>query len=442
MMLHYKAIEIFTSEEARCNNKPVADAVLDAVRSLKIAARCTITRSIGGCYESGEVATSRLEVLSYNLPLRIYIVVPATTCEEVLNRLDPLVCDGIVVLHDLAVVSHKTTTTFFPRQLTVRDVMTPQPVDIKVDSTLDVAATLLLSSIFTGLPVVDDRRRPVGVVTQGDLISKGGLPLRLGLLAATGQDDREAVLADLHRKQVRDIMTQPAITIGEEQPLTEAVELMLAKRLKRLPVVNKGGFLTGMLSRLDIFQTVMREAPDWQAFRAQKIEVGNLRTVGDILRRDTRTVSAETPLDQVIRIIDGNDIQCVAVVDAENGLIGMIADSDLLRFFKPGPEGLRALFNRIAHPFSPDLAQRLADTTAGEVMRTELPTVDEHMLIEEAIGLMTTMQLKRLPVIDDQRRFKGMISRDSLLRTGYGGAEAARGQNGSKVEASAPFPGQ
>jgi len=40
------------------------------------------------------------------------------------------------------------------------------------------AARLLLSSIFTGLPVVDTQGRPVGVVTQGDLIIKGGLPLR------------------------------------------------------------------------------------------------------------------------------------------------------------------------------------------------------------------------------------------------------------------------
>ncbi|MDD2464342.1 MAG: DUF190 domain-containing protein [Desulfobulbus sp.] len=421
-MLNYKAIEIFTNEEARCNNKPVADTVLEYVRNLKIAARCTVTRGIAGCYESGEISTGRLEILSYNLPLRIYIVVPAAACEQVLAGLDALVCDGIIALHDLAVVSHKTANTFFPRQLAVRDVMTKNPVSIKADCALDEAASLLLSSIFTGLPVVDGKGVPMGVVTQGDLITKGGLPLRLGLLAASGQDDRKAVMAALQQKQVQEIMSRPAVIIDENRLLGEAVSLMLAKRLKRLPVVDKGGLLTGMLSRLDIFQTVMREAPDWQAFRAQKIEVNNLRTVRDILRRDTHTVSRETTIDQVIQIIDGNDIQCVAVVDSGKKLIGMIADSDLLHFFKPGPDGLRALFARIAHPFNPDLAQRLASTTAGEIMRTALHTAGEHMLIEEAIGLMASKQLKRLPVIDDQGRFMGMISRDSLLRTGYDAA--------------------
>ncbi|MFZ2042072.1 MAG: DUF190 domain-containing protein, partial [Desulfobacterales bacterium] len=76
-MLHYKAIEIFTSEAARCHKKPLVDVVIQYVRELKIAARCIVTRGIAGCYESGEVATTRLEVLSFNQPVRIYIVVPA-----------------------------------------------------------------------------------------------------------------------------------------------------------------------------------------------------------------------------------------------------------------------------------------------------------------------------------------------------------------------------
>jgi CBS domain-containing protein len=52
------------------------------------------------------------------------------------------------------------------------------------------------------------------------------------------------------------------------------------------------------------------------------------------------------------------------------------------------------------------------------VMTTELVTVGEEMLIEVAIGLMVDKGLKRLPVVDAAGRFKGMISRDALLRIG------------------------
>ena len=423
-MLNYQAIEIFTDEEARYRHKPVADAVIDYIQGLKIAARCIVTRGIGGCDESGEVSTNRVEILSFNLPIRIYIVLPAAATPQVLAGLDERVGTGILALHDLKVISHKAANTFLPRQLTVGDVMTPEPQRVSAESSLAEAARLLLSSIFTGLPVVDQQGRPVGVITQGDLIARGGLPLRLGLLAQSAQEGLEATMDALAHRRVVETMTTPAVTIAQDRPLTEAVDRMLTKELKRLPVVDGSGRLVGMLSRLDIFKIVMRTAPDWEAFRAQDIEVKNLRIVGDILRRDTRTVLADTTIDQVIGIIDGNDIQRVAVVSPEGRLLGIIADSDLLHYFQPDQEGLRSLLARMTQPFRKEGARegdnRLARTRASEVMRTDLPFIREGAAIEEAIRLMTEQGLKRLPVVDDNGCFQGMISRDSLLRTGFG----------------------
>lgn len=424
-MLTYKAIEIFTSEEARYRNKPVADAVVQFIKNLKIAARCIVTRGIAGCYESGEVTTGRLEILSFNLPIRIYIVIPAAETERVIDGLNGMMSDGIIALHELKVISHRTRNSFFPRQLLVRDVMTPTPKRISAKSPLSDAAGLLLSSIFTGLPVVNDQGRPIGVITQGDLISKGGLPLRLGLLAASDQKRTDTVIRKLAFRSAAEVMTTPAITIAEDRPLAEAVNMMLAKGIKRLPVVDETGRLTGMLSRLDIFRTVMREAPDWKSFRAQKIEVAALKSVGDILRRDTHTVFPETPIDEVIRVIDSNDIQRVAVVDADGKLLGLISDRELLRYFKQDEAGIWNLLTKAKHALKPNacqgnLHQCLTETRADAVMTTGLITVREEMLIEEAIALMTEKSLKRLPVVDEAGRFKGMISRDSLLRTGFG----------------------
>ena len=57
----------------------------------------------------------------------------------------------------------------------------------------------------------------------------------------------------------------------------------------------------------------------------------NLRFVSDIMRRDTSTVSPDTPVDEVIRLIDRNDIQRVCVVDQEGHFLGLIVG--------PGPPG-------------------------------------------------------------------------------------------------------
>jgi CBS domain-containing protein len=426
MMLHYNAIEIFTSEQARIGGQPAVDAVLEYIRGLKIAARCIVTRGIAGCYENGEVVTGRIEVLSFNMPVRIYIVLPAAETERVTDGLTSRIEDGIVVLHNLNVLRHNVVNAFFPRHLLVRDVMTPDPKYVMEKSPLRQAAELLLSSIFTGVPVVDEKKRLLGIITQGDLIHRGGMPLRLGLLSQTDRDHIENVLAALASKSASQAMTAPAVTIGAEEPLTRAVDRMLDRGVKRLPVVDASGRLTGILSRSDIFRAVMREAPDWGDFQAQKIEVGQLKKAGDILRRDTQTVTPDTPIDKVIEIIDQNDLQRVVVVDGEGKLLGLISDGDLLGYFKEEPAGIRRLLSKIAHPRKRDacgenLKKCLITTTAGMVMKPDPVTVREETSIEAAIRLMIDQRLKRLPVVDEAGRFRGMISRDSLLRTGFGG---------------------
>lgn len=425
-MLQYKVIEIFTSEKVRWKGRPLNEAVVQYVHDLKIAARCLVTRAVDGCYESGEVATGRLEVLSYNMPLRIAIVLPAAEIERVLPEVEAMVEDGIVAVHHLDVVSHKTRKQLVPRQIKVRDIMTPDPRKVSLTTPLDQVVRLLLSSIFTGVPVVDDADRPAGVITQGDLIYKGKMPMRLGLLAESGSEKLDAVLAALTAKSAEEVMTSPVIAIGQDQFVKDAVDLMLSKGVKRLPVVDDKGKLTGMLSRLDIFRTIMQASPDWDAFKQQNLTVGDVCTVSDIMRRDTHAVLPETPVDEIIRMIDSNDIQRVTVVDKAGHFLGLISDRDLLVAFSPDfPDAIWDQFLSLV-PFSErgkrhrEFKERLRAKTAGEVMNADIVTVDETTLIDAAIALMTQKGLKRLPVLDSEGKFKGMISRDSLLRTGFG----------------------
>lgn len=425
-MLQYKLIEIFTGEEARWQGRPLTEAIVQFVRDLKIAARCLVTRAIEGCYESGEVATRRLEILSYNMPLRIVIVMPAAEIERVLPKIEEMVTDGIVAVQSLEVVSHKTQKLLVPKQIRVRDIMTPSARKVARSTPLDEVVQLLLSSIFTGAPVVDEDNRPVGIITQSDLIYKGGMPVRLGLLAESNGEKLEAVLSALSRKSAQEVMTSPAISIEEDQFVNDAVDLMLQARVKRLPVVDAQGRLTGMLSRIDIFRTIMKEAPDWKAFGEQRIQVGNVRYVSDIMRRDTHTAFPDTPVEEVLQIIDSNDIQRVAVVDQDGRFLGLISDRDLLGTFSPEhPEGIWDYLMGIL-PFTErgekhrELREHLRARTAAEVMNPHVVTVQEDTPLDEAIRLMTERGFKRLPVLDSEGKFKGMISRDSLLRTGFG----------------------
>jgi len=426
--MNYKVIGVYTSEDTRWHGKPVHEAILTFVRSLKLAARCAVTRGVAGCYENGEVATAKIEILSFKMPLKIEIILPTSEADRVLPTIQEMVVDGIVSVGDLNVVSHKTQKHLIPQHLRVRDVMTPSPKRAALTTPASDMVRMLLSADFNSVPVVDDLDRPVGIITQGDLISRGGMPVRLGLMGQLGEENLDAVLKAMASKTAQQIMTQPVVTIAEDRQLSEAVDVMLQHNFKRLPVVDAGGKLVGVLARLDVFRTITTEAPDWRLMQAQNVVVNGVRPVKDIMRRDTHTVLADATLEEVMRVIDSNDIQRVAVVDAAGRLMGLISDHDLLRLFSGHKVGV---WDRIASKLTfTDMGKRhkavvdqARKRTAGEIMKADLVTIREDAHIDEAIRLMTDKQIKRLPVVDVEGEFKGMVSRDSLLRAGIGGSQ-------------------
>ncbi|NJL59269.1 MAG: CBS domain-containing protein [Desulfobacteraceae bacterium] len=422
MSLKYSLIEIFTNEEARYRERPLYEAVVWYIRGLKSATRCMVSRGIEGCYENGEISTQSVTDISFNMPILIRIILPTAQTDSVLPTLAGMIDDGIMSVREMSIRCHKTRRRLIPRHLRVRDMMTPDPKSVLLYTPVSDVVRLLLSSRFTGVPVLDDHHRPAGVISQGDLIYRGGMPARLGLLAESGKDNLNTVLESLSVRTAEDIMS-PAVCIGENKSLTEAVNLMLEKGLKRLPVTDDRGKLTGILSRMDIFRTITEESPDWNDI-CRNIPVADLKYVSDIMRRDIHTVLPDTPVEDVIRIIDSDDIQRVAVTDRDGRFLGMISDRNLLMAFSDEKKGLWEYFAgklSFGEKGSADreLSLHLRSETAAEVMKTDTITVSETATIDEAIRLMTEKVIKRLPVLDSEGKFKGMISRESLLRTGF-----------------------
>ncbi len=422
MALRYSKIEIFTNEETNYRGTHLYKAVVQYILGLKIAARCMVARCMEGCYENGEMATQSVLIGSFNMPVIIHIILPSVQAELILPTLEEMVEEGIVTVSEIAVRCHKTRNHLIPRHLKVKDVMTPNPQSVLLTTPVSDVVRLLLSSIFTGVPVIDPEGFPKGVISQGDLIYRGGMPARLGLLVESGHDHLDTVLKSLSMKKAQDIMS-PAVCIRENELLTKAVALMLEKELKRLPVTDEKGKLTGIVSRMDIFHTITRHSPDWNAFQQQDIPVGNLKYVLDIMRRDVHTVFPDTAVAEVLQVIAANDIQRVAVVDKAGALLGIISDRNLLEAFSDQKEGIWDYFTSRL-PFG----QRIRDNTfsrhlelktAGEVMKKDPISISDNATIDEAIAMMTQKMIKRLPVLDNQGKFKGMISRESLLRAGF-----------------------
>ena len=422
-MARYSLIEIFTGEKARAGGQAMATAVVARVRNLGIAARCLVFKAVEGCYENGETATPRIELLSFNLPVKIEIVLPAVEAERLLPELRDLVTDGIVSVRELSVVSHRAKKRLISSHLLVRDIMTPAPVSVTETTRAGTVMKLLLSARFNGVPVVDGAGRPAGIITQGDLIARGGMPLRLGLLTRMGSEEIEALARAMDERTASEVMSAPVAVIAEDRPVTEAVDLMLARSLKRLPVVDAEGRLAGVLSRLDVFRTIAHEVPKWKGMQELSVNLSGACRVRDVMVRDTSAVGPDAGVEEVIRMIEGSGVQRLAVVDADGRLLGMVFDHDLLGLFASAKIGLwdliasRLTFTELGRRHR-DKIERADARAAKDLMRTDLTLIQEDEMIEEAIRLMAEKGFKRLPVVDHAGKFKGMVSRDALLRAG------------------------
>lgn len=135
--------------------------------------------------------------------------------------------------------------------MNVGDVMSDQIMTINEDAPLKEAATMMVKSGVSGLPVVDDDRKVIGIITEADFVTaeanrSWGRQRRR--LLANFLGDTDPVSARI----VADVMTRDPHTIDSASTVTEAARKMTDLRVKRLPVVLPDNTLCGIISRADV----------------------------------------------------------------------------------------------------------------------------------------------------------------------------------------------
>ncbi|MFZ3115146.1 MAG: CBS domain-containing protein [Syntrophales bacterium] len=137
----------------------------------------------------------------------------------------------------------------------VKEVMTKNVFKVKRDADLHEAAQLLADNRISGMPVVDDENRVIGVISEADLLVLVGMKK-----GHTFKDILHNILGDPLRSvtggRVGDFMSTPALTIGPAEDIRNAAAILDARRIKRLPVVDVDGTLIGIIARADIVRTI------------------------------------------------------------------------------------------------------------------------------------------------------------------------------------------
>jgi CBS-domain-containing membrane protein len=140
----------------------------------------------------------------------------------------------------------------------VRDVMTAKVVSARRDTSYKELVRLLAERGVSGLPVVGDQDRVVGIVSEADMLVKQDQPANHFQRYFLERKRDRLARAKAHGAVAAELMSYPAVTIGPNASVAEAARLLRKHLVKRLPVVDAQGRLLGIVSRADVLKVFLR----------------------------------------------------------------------------------------------------------------------------------------------------------------------------------------
>jgi CBS domain-containing protein len=416
-----KRVRIYVKENDLIGHKRAPYALLDWLRRER-AAGATLIRGTAGVGSSGHLNADLLPDVGPHLPVIVEWVDAPDRVERLLPQLRELVGRGLITAEDTEIVLYKPHgVRDLSDTLTVAEVMSRDVSSVAPDTPLRKVVELVEGKIYRAVPVVEEGR-PVGMITNQDLVERGGLLVRIELLGSLTDAERASALEQLDRdgKTARDVMSPDPVTVVEGTSVAAAADVMAHKHLKRLPVGDHSGKLIGIVSRLDLLRTVA------EAFQsAPEGRPAGLRAdlpLSRVMRKDVPIVHPDTPLNEVLQAVVATRLNRALVVDADRHVLGIVTDEEVLDRVTPAmrTSALRSLMHRL--PFSHlSKAEQEAEhharaKKAADLMVTDVAVVRDDQLLRDAIAPMMKAPHKVVAVVDQQGRLAGALDRADILR--------------------------
>ncbi|ARP73515.1 hypothetical protein LK07_31260 [Streptomyces pluripotens] len=139
--------------------------------------------------------------------------------------------------------------------------------------------------------------------------------------------------------------------------------------------------------------------------------------VGAVMIHDVVTAEYGAPFKDVVRLLGEHRISGLPVVDEDGKVLGVISETDLMlhQVTEHEPESWIGRLRQLRHESREDAAKGRA-RTAGGLMTAPAVTVRADATVAEAARLMATHRIERLPVVDEEDRLVGIVTRHDLLR--------------------------
>ncbi len=138
-----------------------------------------------------------------------------------------------------------------------KDVMTKNVVFVEENTSLEEVAEILDRHVISGIPVIDDSKSVVGIISEKDFLFHMGVKEKRTFMGVVAHclTSKECVAISMRKQKAKDIMTSPAVTVDENVPTSEIANIFIEKNINRAPVVDPEQKLIGIVTRTDIVKS-------------------------------------------------------------------------------------------------------------------------------------------------------------------------------------------
>ena len=145
------------------------------------------------------------------------------------------------------------------RAVTAQEIMTREVVSVRPDTPLAEVAEAMGSRGISGVPVVDEAGKVLGVISEKDFLTHLGVgePKNFLTLVASCLQSKGCVALPIKKRLAADLMTSPAVTVSPEASVKDIAALFTGRGINRVPVTDPSGRLLGLVSRGDLVKAAM-----------------------------------------------------------------------------------------------------------------------------------------------------------------------------------------
>ncbi|MBS7642999.1 CBS domain-containing protein [Candidatus Bathyarchaeota archaeon] len=271
---------------------------------------------------------------------------------------------------------------------TVGDIMVKSVITIGPEETLQQVQKMMLKHIISRLVVVGKDGKPLGIVTQKDVVRF--------LLSDTSKRGIDEIPTE-------EVMSKALITVQPSASILNIAKTMLEKKISSIVVVDKSGVVAGIATKADIC-----------SYYADK-HVGRYK-VREFMTRKPITINPSQSIFLAASLMSEHNITRVIVVDKEKP-VGILTLSDLT-MISPILKPVRLMTERkpifVKGLIMP--SNYISLLTARDVMTADPISVHEDIDLAEAARLMTKHRFSGLPVVNIGEKLVGIVTKTDVTR--------------------------